>query len=84
MSRLNKEILFLDIFYSKLAYVNIQTRPAYNALKLFADLGGALGLILGGAVLTVFEVFSAVFDILADFVKSFRFFRRMRSAWQPA
>lgn len=83
MSRLNREVLFLDIFYSKLTYVNIQTKPAYDALKLFGDLGGSLGLILGGTVLTVFEVFEFIFDLITDIVVSIGFYRILRSAKHP-
>lgn len=79
MSRLSRELFFVDIFYSNLQYVNIQTKPAYDALKLFSDLGGALGLILGGTVLTVFELFDFVFNFVSDFVKSFGLFRILRS-----
>lgn len=84
MSRLDRELLYVDIYYSKLQYVNIQTKPVYNALKLFADLGGALGLILGGCVLTVFEIFEFVLDLITDFMASLRFFKRLRSVRQPA
>lgn len=84
ISRLSRELAFVDIFYSKLTYVNIQTQPAYNALKLFADVGGALGLILGGTVLTVYEVFEFIFDLFVDTVLSFRFSRKLRSSRHPA
>ena len=53
MARLNKELTYLDIFYSDLSYVDIQTTSAYDFLTLVCDVGGALGLIIGGTLLTI-------------------------------
>ena len=73
MSKLSKELLFLDIFYSDLSYVDIETTPAYNLLKLVCDIGGALGLILGGTLLTVVEFAQLFVQLLNEVVTSARF-----------
>ena len=50
------EFAMVEIFYSQLAYEEIVTIPSYTILALACDIGGAMGLILGSTVLTVFEV----------------------------
>ena len=84
MSKLSKELVFLDIFYSDLNYVDIQTTPAYDFLTLVCDIicrkpiGGALGLILGGTLLTIVEFCSALFQLFNEIVPSARFARMQR------
>jgi len=79
MSKLNKELVFLDIFYSQLSYVDIQTIPAYDLLTLVCDIGGALGLILGGTLLTIVEFAQLFAQLLTEIVTSVRFARMQRS-----
>ena len=50
------ELAMVEIFYSQLAYEEIVTVPAYTILALACDIGGALGLVLGSTILTLFEV----------------------------
>ena len=83
MSRMKREVAFLDIYFSRLLYEDYQTKPAYDPLKLFADLGGALGLILGGTVLTVCEVSELIFELFIDVFESIRFLRMLRTAQHP-
>jgi len=73
MSKLSKELAFLDIFYSQLSYVDIQTTPAYDFLTLVCDIGGALGLILGGTLLTIVEFIQFFVQIFGELVTSARF-----------
>ena len=73
MSKLSKELAFVDIFYSELSYVDIQTTPAYDFLTLVCDIGGALGLILGGTLLTIVEFLQFFVQVFSDFVTSARF-----------
>jgi len=72
MSKLNKELVFLDIFYSQLSYVDIQTIPAYDLLTLVCDIGGALGLILGGTLLTIVEFAQLFVQLFTEIVTSVR------------
>ncbi|XP_013401983.1 acid-sensing ion channel 1C-like [Lingula anatina] len=46
----------LDIFFMEISYERREQYQAYNAFTLGCDIGGALGLILGASVLTLFEV----------------------------
>src|SRR6218665_2110719 len=79
MSKLNKELVFLDIFYSQLNYVDIQTTPAYDLLTLVCDVGGALGLILGGTLLTVVEFVQLFVQLSNEVFASARFAKMQRS-----
>src|SRR6218665_863249 len=73
MSKLSKELVFLDIFYSQLSYIDIQTTPAYDFLTLVSDIGGSLGLILGGTLLTIAEFLQFFVQVFGDLVTSARF-----------
>src|SRR6218665_403461 len=79
MSKLNKELVFLDIFYSQLNYIDIQTTPAYDLLTLVCDVGGALGLILGGTLLTVVEFVQLFVQLSNEVFASARFAKMQRS-----
>ena len=68
----------MDIFYSQLSYVDIQTTPAYDLLTLICDVGGALGLILGGTLLTVVEFVQLFVELFNDIVTSARLARMQR------
>jgi len=78
MSRLSKELVFLDIFYSQLSYVDVKTAPAYDLLTLVCDIGGALGLILGGTLLTVVEFSQLFVQLFYEIISSVRFARMQR------
>ena len=78
MSKLNKELAFLDIYYSDLSYVDIQTTPAYDFLQLVCDIGGALGLILGGTLLTIVEFVQLFVQLINEIITSARFARMQR------
>jgi len=77
-SRLSKELTYLDIFYSELSYVDIQTTPTYDFLNLVCDIGGALGLILGGTLLTVVEFAQLFVQLFSEIVASAKFARMQR------
>ena len=70
MSKLSNELTYLDIFYSDLSYVDIQTTPAYDLLTLVCDIGGALGLILGGTLLTVVEFVQLFVQLFNELIVS--------------
>lgn len=62
------ELVFLEIFSSRKSYVDIRMMPQYTALDLFCNIGGSLGLILGAAILSVFEIFQLILGIFIHFV----------------
>ena len=78
-SSLSKELVYLDIFYSQLSYVDIQTTPAYDLLTLVCDFGGTLGLILGGTMLTVIEILQCIVQLFETLVASARIAKMRRS-----
>ena len=78
MSKLSKELVYLDIFYSQLSYIDIQTTPAYDFLILVCDIGGALGLILGGTLLTIVEVSQFFVQLLNEIITAVRLAKMQR------
>ena len=78
MSKLSTELTYLDIFYSDLSYVDIQTTPAYDFLTLVCDIGGAFGLILGGTLLTIVEFIQLFLQLFNEIGISARFARMQR------
>lgn len=46
-----------EIFFSTLLSEDMEVQAAYTGLALLCDVGGAMGLILGSTILTVFEFF---------------------------
>lgn len=63
---LRRNYVILEIFYSELTYEDIQTLASYDVLSLLCDIGGALGLILGSTVLTLFEILDFIFSIAGE------------------
>ncbi|XP_070559986.1 acid-sensing ion channel 2-like [Ptychodera flava] len=57
----DKNIAKLDIFFQELALHEVQEEKAYGILGLLCDLGGSLGLWLGGSILTVIEILDICF-----------------------
>jgi len=65
--------LFLEIYYSTLQYVEIISEPAYSEMALLSDIGGALSLLLGSTLLTVYEVLEfTVFVQLGHYITATR------------
>jgi hypothetical protein len=52
--------LQLQIFYGELQYEDVVQEVAYDAGALLSDIGGYLGLCIGGTAITVFEIIDAV------------------------
>ncbi|XP_063955181.1 acid-sensing ion channel 2-like [Lytechinus pictus] len=52
-----KNICQLDIYFRELTVKRVFEQPAYTFFGLMCDIGGSLGLWLGGSVLTIVEVF---------------------------
>ncbi|XP_070560649.1 acid-sensing ion channel 1-like isoform X2 [Ptychodera flava] len=51
----------LHIFFQELAIHEVQEEVAYNIFGLLCDIGGSLGLWLGGSILTVIEILDICF-----------------------
>ena len=78
MAQLRNGLVYIDIFYSDLNYIDIQTTPAYDFLELVCDCSGALGLILGGTLLTIVEFVQFFIQLLNELGTSARFARMQR------
>ncbi|XP_071509964.1 acid-sensing ion channel 1C-like [Diadema antillarum] len=50
-------MVFINLFFKELSIEKITQQEAYPFFSLLCDIGGAMGLWLGGSILTVFEVF---------------------------
>ena len=61
--------LSVQVYFSDLTYTHIESVPGYTWLALLCDVGGALGLMLGSAMLTLFELLDLV---LMTVVHSFK------------
>jgi len=48
--------LILHIYFSSMQYIDMTSKPAYTAMALMSDIGGALGLLLGATLLTLYEL----------------------------
>ncbi|XP_072171567.1 acid-sensing ion channel 2-like [Diadema setosum] len=59
---LEENVCAIDIYFTSMELTTIKQQAAYTPLALLSDIGGAMGLWLGGSLLTIYEVF----DLLAD------------------
>ncbi|XP_048240370.1 acid-sensing ion channel 4-A-like [Haliotis rufescens] len=58
----------LNVFYKSLNYEKIETRPAYDWKSLLSDVGGQAGLWLGFSLLTLWEIFELIVDVVVHVV----------------
>lgn len=68
---LRRDMVEIQIYFDELIHEDIKTIKAYSLLALFCDIGGAMGLILGSTVLTVFELMDFSLVALYDSVYMF-------------
>lgn len=61
----------VNIYYKDIRYSKIEEQEAYSTLALMADIGGALGLILGSTLMTLVEIL--------DFILSYFHLKRSQS-----
>ncbi|KAK7508282.1 hypothetical protein BaRGS_00000521, partial [Batillaria attramentaria] len=65
--QLSQNFVKLNIFYEDLNYENITEKPDYEDAQFISDVGGTLGLWIGLSVLSIFEVFQLVLELLRHF-----------------
>lgn len=61
---LEDNIVSISVYLEDLEQEDIMTKVDFSTLSYIADMGGILGLWMGLSVLTVFEIFECLFDIL--------------------
>ncbi|XP_041453459.1 acid-sensing ion channel 1C-like isoform X1 [Lytechinus variegatus] len=58
----SENMLFINLFFKELSIEKITQQKAYTFFSLLCDIGGSMGLWLGGSILTFFELF----DLLSN------------------
>lgn len=69
MAKINHEVTFLDISFSTLNYIDIQSKPGFSSFDLFCQIGGTFGLILGATILTTCEILQALVPVSVQLTK---------------
>ena len=60
--RVRKDYLTIHAYYPSLFLKQTTQEASYSTMALLADIGGAMGLVLGGTVLTLCEVMDFCFS----------------------
>ncbi|XP_077982509.1 degenerin mec-10-like [Glandiceps talaboti] len=58
----------LEVYFEELNSQTISEQPAYPIEQLFSDIGGTLGLYIGLSIITVFEFFEFMTDVIGFFI----------------
>lgn len=61
-----QNLVALEVYFEDLVQLHVDERPAYDAVRLLADIGGQLGLFLGVSVLSVTEFLTWLLDEVKD------------------
>jgi hypothetical protein len=67
-SDLKLTMAVLHIYFATMQSETISNVPAYDFMALLSDIGGALGLLLGATLLTVFEVTEFALNLIHDVI----------------
>ena len=70
MAEQNRNYATLNIFFSTLSYEDVSIDAAYTFMALLSDIGGALGLLLGATLLTVYEVMEFIYEMSIDVIQA--------------
>ncbi|XP_013408230.1 acid-sensing ion channel 2-like [Lingula anatina] len=58
-----KDFVSVALYYTDMTYEEVVQQEAYSTLTLFADIGGALGLVLGSTLMTLAEILNFIFGL---------------------
>ena len=65
----NRNYATLNIFFSTLSYEVVSIDAAYTFMALLSDIGGALGLLLGATLLTIYETGEFFYQMIRDVIR---------------
>jgi hypothetical protein len=74
----SKDVVQVNIFYSSFSYNAISFPGSYNFFALLSDVGGALGLLTGATILSLYEVGEFAYDLIRDVIR-----KRKKQSQQP-
>ncbi|CAL1534811.1 unnamed protein product, partial [Lymnaea stagnalis] len=49
----SENFLFLNIFFPEISYTITEQQVAYDILDLIGDIGGSMGLLIGGSIVSL-------------------------------
>ena len=67
---IDENYLAIQIYFTSMQYLDIQTDPGYSFMGLLSDIGGAFGLLLGSTVFTFLEILEFVWEISYFYVST--------------
>jgi len=56
----------IQIYFSSLEYPDVTMESSYEFMSLMSDVGGALGLVLGATLITIFEIIEFSYQLALD------------------
>jgi len=71
-TELTRNYVMVRLFFSTLTYREIVVSATYNFMALLSDIGGALGLLLGATLLTVYEIGEFVCELVCDWLRAWK------------
>jgi hypothetical protein len=69
-AQIKRSILAVNIYYDDVSYTQVDESPARTFEQLIADIGGIVGLCIGGSLLSLVELFELAYRLVYVSVKS--------------
>ena len=66
---IKKRVLSFRIYYSELKFIKISQVFTTNIWDMITSIGGALGLFIGGSLLSILEIFYGAISVLGQIIK---------------
>jgi hypothetical protein len=60
---------YVNIYYNRLGYTEINEKPSYTVVSLISNIGGTIGLFLGLSVLSLFEIIELAIMLISHSLK---------------
>jgi hypothetical protein len=72
-STVQRSVLSLNIYYKSNYYTEIRDKISIDIETFISNLGGVMGVFLGGYLLSLIEIFEFFFEVLLELVKKLCF-----------